>query len=146
MQLSVVQNEVVPRHLGAEADATGPGAPKAGRAAGAGAPATVPERVQVIRVDEDRIDSLVAIQFKDAVRALVDPEASRVILDLGRVSFIDSSGLGAVIAAMKGLGPGQRLELAALSPVVDKVFRLTRMDSVFAIHEAVPPLGEAGPA
>ena len=146
MQLSVVQNEVVPRHLGAEPGATGPGAPKAGHAAGSGVPATAPERVQVIRVDEDRIDSLVAIQFKDAVRALVDPEASRVILDLGRVSFIDSSGLGAVIAAMKGLGSGQRLELAALSPVVDKVFRMTRMDSVFTIHEVVPPLGEAGPA
>ncbi|WP_040545288.1 MULTISPECIES: STAS domain-containing protein [Salipiger] len=102
--------------------------------------------MQVIRVDEDRIDSLVAIQFKDAVRALVDPEASRVILDLERVAFIDSSGLGAVIAAMKGLGAGQRLELAALSPVVDKVFRMTRMDSVFTIHEVVPPLGEAGPA
>ena len=146
MQLSVVQNEVVSRHRGAEANTTGPGVQEAGHAAGSGAPAPAPERVQVIRVDEDRIDSLVAIQFKDAVRALVDPEAGRVILDLGRVSFIDSSGLGAVIAAMKGLGPGQRLELAALSPVVDKVFRLTRMDSVLAIHEAVPPLGEAGPA
>ncbi|MBN9676974.1 STAS domain-containing protein [Salipiger bermudensis] len=155
MQLTVVQNEVIPQTCGAATDRAVPDAGSdhvsrdAARdrgAAGQGAPATAPERVQVIRVDEDRIDSLVAIQFKDAVRALVDPQASRVILDLERVAFIDSSGLGAVIAAMKGLGARQRLELAALSPVVDKVFRMTRMDSVFTIHEVVPPLGEAGPA
>lgn len=92
----------------------------------------------MIRVEEDRIDSVVAIQFKDAVRALIDPAATRVILDLGQVAFIDSSGLGAIIAAMKGLGEGQRLELAALSPVVDKVFRMTRMDTIFTIHDTVP--------
>ncbi|MBY6002670.1 STAS domain-containing protein [Salipiger bermudensis] len=100
--------------------------------------ADLPGAVQVIRVEEDRIDSVVAIQFKDAVRALIDPRVSRVILDLERVAFIDSSGLGAIIAAMKGLDPGQQLELAALSPVVDKVFRMTRMDTIFTIHEAVP--------
>ncbi len=50
---------------------------------------------------------------------------SRVILDLSSVKFIDSSGLGAIVAAMKQLGSGRRLDLAGLTPVVEKVFRLT---------------------
>ena len=58
----------------------------------------------------------------------------RVVLDLGTVTFIDSSGLGAIVAAMKQLGPARRLELAGMLPMVEKVFRLTRMDSVFRIH------------
>ena len=33
---------------------------------------------------------------------------------------------------------GRRLELAALTPTVAKVFRLTRMDTVFTIHDSVP--------
>ena len=35
---------------------------------------------------------------------------------------------------MKLLENGQKLELAGLTPNVEKVFRLTRMDSVFSIH------------
>ncbi len=89
----------------------------------------------LISVAEPRIDASVAIQFKDRLRELTDDGPARVILDLGQVQFLDSSGLGAVVAAMKQLGAGRTLELAALTPVVEKVFRLTRMDSVFAIHK-----------
>ena len=59
------------------------------------------------------------------------------MLDLSRVGFLDSSGLGAVVAVMKLIGPNRKLELAGLTPNVDKVFRLTRMDSIFTIHPSV---------
>lgn len=81
-----------------------------------------------------RIDAAVAIQFKDGMRDACDGGPARVVLDLGSVDFIDSSGLGAIVATMKLLAPDQKLELATLSDTVNKVFRLTRMDSVFAIH------------
>ncbi|MCE6952496.1 STAS domain-containing protein [Cereibacter sphaeroides] len=91
----------------------------------------------VVRVQEERIDAAAAIQFKDRMRELVQAPGSRVLLDLSRVTFLDSSGLGAVVSVMKLLGPDRRLELAALGPVVQKVFRLTRMDRVFTIHDQV---------
>lgn len=90
--------------------------------------------VNVITVNEPRIDASAAIRFKDAMRGLTASGPSRVILDLAQVRFIDSSGLGAIVASMKQLPTGHRLELAALTPDVDKVFRLTRMDTIFAIH------------
>lgn len=95
---------------------------------------------QVISVGEPRIDAAVAIQFKDAMRVTLLPGAPRAILDLSEVEFIDSSGLGAIVAAMKAMSPGQRLDLAGLAPMVDKVFRLTRMDTIFALY---PTLAEA---
>lgn len=91
--------------------------------------------VDIVHVDAARIDSAAAIQFKDDARALIQQTEGRVILNLKKVDFIDSSGLGAVVATMKMLDGNRRLELAALSPNVSKVFRLTRMDKVFAIHE-----------
>lgn len=94
--------------------------------------------LMVVHVMEDRIDAAVAIQFKDRMRDLLANAPATVMLDLQRVGFLDSSGLGAVVAVMKLLGPDRRLELAGLTPTVQKVFRLTRMDSVFTIHPAVP--------
>lgn len=91
----------------------------------------------VVHVDEDRIDAAVAIQFKDRMREITDQATGRVVLDLGAVGFIDSSGLGAIVAAMKQLPDGAGLELADLQPNVDRVFRLTRMDTIFGIHASV---------
>lgn len=89
----------------------------------------------LITVDEPRIDAAVAVQFKDRVRELAGDAPERVVLDIKSVEFLDSSGLGAVVAVMKQLGPERKLELAGLTPNVEKVFRLTRMDSVFKIHK-----------
>ena len=86
----------------------------------------------------DRIDAAGAIQFKERMRDITEAPSARVVLDLSRVGFLDSSGLGAVVAVMKALGPARRLELSGLTPTVDKVFRLTRMDSVFIIHKTLP--------
>ena len=83
----------------------------------------------------DRIDAASAIQFKDAIRAATVDGPARIVLDLGHVKFVDSSGLGAIVASMKHLGAGRKMDLAALNPDVDKVFRLPRMDTVFTIYE-----------
>ena len=90
-----------------------------------------------VSVLADRIDAASAIQFKDRMRELTEGAPARVLLDMGEVDFIDSSGLGAIVSVMKTLDDGSRLELAALSPKVVKVFRLTRMDGVFTIHQTV---------
>jgi anti-sigma B factor antagonist len=101
--------------------------------------------MMVVSAMTDRIDAASAIQFKDQMRTVLQAPAARVVLDLTQVNFLDSSGLGAVVAVMKLLGPGRKLELAGLTPTVQKVFRLTRMDSVFVIHPAVPEgLRDAG--
>lgn len=92
------------------------------------------EDIQVVTVLAERIDSAIAIRFKDEMRAATADGPDRVVLDLSHVQFVDSSGLGAIVAAMKYLSPARKLDLAGLTPEVDKVFRLTRMDTVFGIH------------
>ena len=91
----------------------------------------------LVHVGADRIDAAGAIQFKDSFREAVANAPGRIILNLEAVDFLDSSGLGAVVAARKLLGSDRELELAGLTPTVEKVFRLTRMDSVFKIHTNV---------
>lgn len=94
--------------------------------------------ILVVRAMQDRIDAAGAIQFKDKMREITQATNPRVVLDMSRVAFLDSSGLGAVVAVMKALGPDRKLELSGLTATVQKVFRLTRMDSVFIIHDQLP--------
>ena len=102
--------------------------------------------VMVIGVDAARIDAASAIRFKDRMRELTEGTTGRIVLDLAKVDFIDSSGLGAIVAALKQLGKDQKLELAALSPTVAKVFQLTRLDSVFKLHETLADALKEPPA
>ena len=95
-------------------------------------------KVLTVEVMEDRIDAATAIQFKERMRDITKTGDQRVVLDLARVQFLDSSGLGAIVAVKKMLGPDRPLELSGLTATVEKVFRLTRMDSIFTIHDAVP--------
>ena len=90
--------------------------------------------INLISVGDTRIDSSVAIRFKDLMRSLTETGPDHVILDMSGVTFIDSSGLGAVVGALKQLPTGKRLDLAGLTRDVANVFRLTRLDPVFTIH------------
>ena len=91
------------------------------------------EQLRIVSVQETRIDAAVAIEFKDAMRIETDNGPDLIVLDLSSVEFIDSSGLGAIVAAMKHLGKDKKLALAGLTPTVERVFKLTRMDSVFSV-------------
>ena len=94
-------------------------------------------KVISVSVLEDRIDAATAIQFKERMREVTKAGDQRVVLDLARVQFLDSSGLGAIVAVKKMLGPDRPLELSGLTATVEKVFRLTRMDSIFTIHSSI---------
>lgn len=93
--------------------------------------------VLCVTVDDDRIDAAVAVQFKDTFRSLLNDHNGRVVIDMKNVAFLDSSGLGSLVAVMKLLPEGYSLELADVQDIVSKVLRLTRMDGVFKIHSDV---------
>lgn len=93
----------------------------------------------VLRIEGARIDAAGVLAFKEGVRVATLQPGAPVILDLSPVVFLDSSGLGAIVAVMKMLGPDRPLHLAGITPNVAKVFRLTRMDSIFTILPEAPP-------
>jgi anti-sigma B factor antagonist len=95
------------------------------------------EDICVVSVLHSRIDAAVALEFKETMRRSARDCSAHIVLDLGQVDFIDSSGLGAIVATMKHLAPARSLILAGMTPTVDKVFKLTRMDSVFSIFQTL---------
>ncbi|KAA3621170.1 MAG: anti-sigma factor antagonist, partial [Proteobacteria bacterium] len=59
------------------------------------------------------------------------------VLDLHRVNFIDSSGLGAIVSILKTLGAEGNIAISGLRDGTLAMFRLTRMDRVFGLFDDI---------
>ena len=90
-------------------------------------------RVTVIRLTDGKLNAANAGTFRLATAKLVEDGATRLVVDLARVSFVDSSGLGALVGLLKRVGNAGDLAVADLQPAVRRMFELTRMDRVFRV-------------
>lgn len=91
--------------------------------------------ILVVRVMEHRLDASKAPEFKSDIARLTENGVSQLVLDLQLVDFIDSSGLGVIVSCLKRLGPAGNLSIAGANSTVKRLFTLTRMDRVFALHD-----------
>jgi anti-sigma B factor antagonist len=85
-----------------------------------------------------RLDVAGAPALKDAISEVVKNGPPRVVIDMEGVSFVDSTGLGSVIAALKQIRNTQgELRLAAPNQQVRVVRELTTLDRVFPYYATV---------
>jgi anti-sigma B factor antagonist len=91
----------------------------------------------VVAVSGD-IDIHTAPQIRDRLAALQAEGQKSVVVDLSGVSFLDSSALGALVAAHRELREaGGSLKLAAPRAHVLKVFRITRLVEIIPLYDSV---------
>lgn len=78
-----------------------------------------------------RMDAASATCLQAGLRQALERDP-RLLLDLAAVEFMDSSGLGVLVASLKAArAAGGDLRLAAASPPVERLLRLTTLDRVF---------------
>ena len=78
------------------------------------------------------VDVSTAETFRAALYALVDETDGDVMVDMGGVGFIDSSGLGVLVGALKRARErGSDLRVRNLTPVARKVFDITGLTELF---------------
>jgi anti-anti-sigma factor len=82
-----------------------------------------------------RLDVAGAPALKDAISGVDKNGAPKVVIDMEGVSFVDSTGLGSVISALKEIrGRQGELRLAAPNQQVRVVLELTTLDRVFPYY------------
>lgn len=84
-----------------------------------------------------------------ALRERLDAEIERghheLVVDLGGVTFMDSTGLGVLVGRLKVIrGVGGSMRLVSANDRVLKVFAITGLDKVFEIHPTVQAAVGAG--
>jgi anti-sigma B factor antagonist len=95
----------------------------------------------VLTPNEKRIDAHVAPAFRATLIEQIEQGHVNLVINLSRVQFIDSSGLGALVSALKRIGRTGELKVCGLNESVKSMFELTRLNRVIPIAEmpAVAP-------
>ena len=82
------------------------------------------------------LDGTQAIQLRQEISQRLDKTAEIILIDLQEVTFIDSSGLGALVSALKMVRTrGGKLFICSINDQVRMLFELTSMDRVFKVFK-----------
>jgi anti-sigma B factor antagonist len=90
--------------------------------------------VAVAAVPVDELDASNSGEFKRDIAPVLQAH-TKLILDLSKLRFVDSSGLGAMLSCLRQLSAkGGDLKLCAMSKQVRALFELVRMHRIFDIY------------
>jgi anti-sigma B factor antagonist len=77
-----------------------------------------------------------SVQLREAIRDLIGKGQKNILLNMGDVNYIDSSGLGELVSAFTtSKNQGAALKLLSLTKKVKDVLQLTKLYTVFDIYD-----------
>ena len=99
------------------------------------------DKYAVLQLEEENLNSLIAPNLKSEFIFLKNEGVPNLILDLGQVQYVDSSGLSAILTANRLWNDSGAFVVAGeLQPSVKKIIEISRLDSIVNI---IPTIEEA---
>lgn len=75
-------------------------------------------------------------QLRETLKGLIDGGQKKIVLNMGDVAYIDSSGLGELVSSFTTVkNSGGELKLANLTQKVNDLLTVTKLYTVFEIHD-----------
>lgn len=94
--------------------------------------------VQVLSMDGSITLGAGDITLRDLVKELVGKGHKKIVLDLGGVNFMDSTGLGEMVAAFShARGQQATVKLCSLTKKIDDLMQITQLASVFETYDSL---------
>lgn len=90
--------------------------------------------VAVIRPGVERLTAVNAKTFKEEVSAVIAEGTNQLVIDFSDVTFLDSSGLGALVGLLKKVGHRGDLVICSLGSDAAQMFKICRMERVFTLY------------
>ena len=91
------------------------------------------DQISILSISGE-IDLYNAPKLKDKIQSLADAKCYKIIINLDKVSYVDSSGIGALISSFSNLKKfGGSLRICHVAGSVRKVFELTKLTYFFDI-------------
>lgn len=84
------------------------------------------------------IDVYTAPKLREAVVAAIEDGHSRLVIDIEDVAFLDSTGLGVLVGALKRVRADDgSLDIVCTSERLLRIFSITGLDKVFGLHSSL---------
>lgn len=84
------------------------------------------------------IDVFTAPEFKNAINRAIESGTTDLVIDLTQVSYMDSSGFGTLLGATKRVRPkGGSISLVGCSEAIERMMKITRLDTVFNLFATI---------
>lgn len=94
--------------------------------------------ITVVELEGSVLGGPDAAALNEVLHGLAEKRKKRVILDLGNVHTMNSSGLSMLIAALTTLkNAGGTLRVAGASEKIENLFVITKLSTVFEMHPSV---------
>ncbi len=76
------------------------------------------------------------VMLREIIRDLADKGNKKIVLNLGEVNYVDSSGVGELVKSLTTIqNKGGELKLANLNKRVHDLLEMTRLSTVFDVHK-----------
>jgi anti-anti-sigma factor len=87
---------------------------------------------------EGDIDLHVSPVVRESLNAMIKKKPERIVIDLSRVTYIDSAGMAALILAMQEVEAyGGQFFLSSLQETIRSILEISRLDGIFRIFPDV---------
>ena len=94
------------------------------------------QEVHILEVSGE-IDFHTSRDLRDKFQELIDKKCQKLLVNLAKVTYIDSSGLATFVEVLQKIGrSGGKLVLVGLSAPVRGVFEIAKLDSIFALEDS----------
>ena len=81
------------------------------------------------------VDIYNAESLKSELHAMIDEKKADIVLDCASLKYIDSTGLGVLVSALKKVKEAKKqISIINLKPYIAKIFTLTGLDKIFLIE------------
>ena len=81
------------------------------------------------------VDIYNADSLKSELHSLIDDKKADIVLDCTSLNYIDSTGLGVLVSALKKVKEAEKqIHIVSLKPFIAKIFTLTGLDKIFLIE------------
>ncbi len=91
--------------------------------------------VLVVTVVDKRLDAGAVDDFRAKMSQHIAGGENQIVLNLSNAEFVDSSGLGAIVGALKMMGDNGKMVICGAADSTMRMFKLTRMNKVFNMFE-----------
>jgi len=88
----------------------------------------------VVAIRNSHLGADTVAEFKRQMLEKLSPETHIVVLEMNEVPFVDSTGLGALVAIRRRLGETGVLAICNSQPSVLELFELARLDKIFQFY------------